>query len=106
MTRLAPYPSKHRNYSVVWPPPLPGSAYEAFKARIDMTTLGEMFMSAQFIEDIGNAADSALHCLDDLRGAIGKASPLEALVLEDLLLRAAELSQKIARLRDTIALDD
>lgn len=60
-------------------------------------------MNAEFKELIDQAADSSSLCLDHLRGAIGKGTPIEALVLEDLLLRSAELSQKLARLRDTIA---
>jgi hypothetical protein len=60
-------------------------------------------MNAEFKELIDQAADSSSLCLDQLRGAIGKGTPIEALVLEDLLLRSAELSQKLTRLRDTIA---
>jgi hypothetical protein len=59
-------------------------------------------MNEQFIDQISKAARNSAACLDDLRGAIGKGSPLEALVIEDYLKQASDLSQKLDRLRETL----
>lgn len=59
-------------------------------------------MSEQFIDHISRATRNSSACLDDLRGAIGKGSPLEALVIEDYLKQASDLSQKLQRLHDIL----
>lgn len=48
------------------------------------------------------AADSATFCLEDPRGAIGKASPVESVILEILLCQAVDLSHMINKLRDAV----
>jgi hypothetical protein len=59
-------------------------------------------MSEQFTDQICKAAKSSSVCLEDLRGAIGKGSPLEALVIEDCLKQASDLSHRLKRLHDTL----
>jgi hypothetical protein len=51
-------------------------------------------------EHITKAADSAQFCWNDLRVASRNASPLEMLLLEQLMEDAAKLSQSLARFRD------
>ncbi|MCP9883318.1 hypothetical protein KBY65_12690 [Cyanobium sp. Alchichica 3B3-8F6] len=48
------------------------------------------------------AADSAAFCVEDLRGAIGKATPIQSLIIGDLLRQSTDLSHKLAMTRDAI----
>lgn len=92
-------------------PPLPAAMIAArvqeFRARREADPdHHQETMASPITKPITKAADSASFVVSDLRAAIKHASPIEVLLIEQLLLDAATLSQQLARFRDELTAMD
>jgi hypothetical protein len=57
---------------------------------------------ADLKENITKAVDSAIFCRQDIQAAMGKANPLEYMVIENLLRRSVALEQSLKQIADAL----